>query len=335
MKRRFFTFLILPVMIFSIILCSCSSKNQNSVDSVGTTDSRSADSSVKLAFVVYDNGYQENEMRESFISAMRLLGYDEIRLKVDVLNAFRDEKKLGECVNSLKSSDHDLIIAISDRAAQAVSSAKLDKPCVFMAATDPVGDSLVTNPDKPDKNMTGTVMDTSSTKTISLIRIFTPDVKKVGVLLYEGNATAKKNAELFEKESKSEGLTPKIYTVKDLSAAEGEFKKLIAENDAAFIPTDSQLDSVMSTLVKAAQEQKKYIYSSGVSAVNSGALASYCSSVEKLSQNAAAMADRIIKGAKVSEIPVDFSVEGNFYLSSKTYASLGIGVPEIDGLIVV
>ena len=178
-------------------------------------------------------------------------------------------------------------------------------------------------------------MDTSPTKTISLIRIFTPEVKNVGILLYKGNTTAQKSASLFEKEAKTEGLSSKIYTVENLNNIQDTAEKILSENDTVFIPADNQLDSVMSSLVKAAQGQKKYVYSSGVSAVNSGALASYCSSVKDLSQNAAVIADKIIKGTAVSDIPVDFSVKGNFYLSSKTYSSLGIGVPEIDDLVVV
>lgn len=335
MKRHCFKLLVLPVLIFSLIFCSCSSKKGVSSDGTGASVSGKDSSSVKLVFVEYDNGYQENEIRESFISDMRLLGYDEVKMKFDVKNAQKNSEKLNEYVNSLKGSDYDLIVAIADQAAQAVCNAKLDIPCVFIAATDPVGDLLVTNPDKPDKNLTGTVMDTSPSKIISLIRIFTPEVKKTGVLIYKGNKTAQKSASLFEKESKSEGLTAKIYTVESLNDIQNTLKKILSENDTVFIPADNQLDSVMGSLVKTAQEQKKYIYSSGVSAVNSGALASYCSSVDKLSQNSAAIADQIIKGTSVSDIPVDFSAEGNFYLSSKTYSAFGIGVPEIEGLIVV
>ena len=335
MKRRLFTFLILPVLVFSLLFCACSSKKSDGTGNGSDVSSEGSGSAVKVVFVEYDNGYQENEMREKFISDMRLLGYDEIKIKFDVKNAQKDAKKLTEQVNLLKDSDYDLIVAIADQAAKAVSAAKLSIPCVFIAATDPVGDGLVTAPDKPDKNMTGTVMDTASTKTISLIRIFTPEVKNVGILLYKGHSTAQKSASLFEKEAKSEGLSSKIYTVESLNNIQETVKNILSENDTVFIPADNQLDSVMGNLVKTAQEQKKYVYSSGITAVNAGALASYCSSVSDLSQNAAAIADKIINGTAVSDIPVDFSVKGNFYLSSKTYSSLGIGVPEIDNLVVV
>ena len=105
MKRRLFTFLILPVLIFSLLFCACSSKKEEGSGGGSDISSENSDSAVKIAFVEYDNGYQENEMRESFISDMRLLGYDEIKIKVDVKNAQKNADKLNEQVNSLKGSD--------------------------------------------------------------------------------------------------------------------------------------------------------------------------------------------------------------------------------------
>lgn len=334
MKRRLFTILTVSVLALSLVLCSCSDKNQPS-GSKSTNNSQNSDQSFKIAFLEYDNGYTENEMREKFIYEMRMLGYDEMKIKIDVRNAQSNNERLTEYANSFKDSDYNLIVAIADKAASAVSKVGLDVPCVFIGATDPVADGLVTNPDKPDKNMTGTVMDVSDSKSISLIRIFTPEVKTVGIMISAGNTQSQKEAEQFAKAAKSEGLVTKTYTLDSTAKAVEVTKSIISENDAVYIPADVSIDKVMGNITKVTSAQKKFVFSSGTSAVKAGALAAYCSSPEIMAQKAASMADSIFKGTKVSEIPVDFSVEANIFLSSKTYSLLGIGVPELSGLVVL
>lgn len=335
MKRRLFIILTVSVLALSLVLCSCSDKEENNTNKVKNGTAQNSDQSYKIAFLEYENGYQENEMREAFIYEMRMLGYDELKIKVDVRNAQRDSAKLTEYANSFKSSDYDLIVAIADQAAKAVSKAAISVPCIFIGATDPVADGLVSNAEKPDKNMTGTVMKSSDSKTISLIRIFTPEVKTVGIMIQAGNTQAQKAAEQFAKTAKSEGLVTKTYTLSNNSKAVELTKSIISENDAVYIPADSSIDQVMGNITSVTSAEKKFVFSSSSSAVKAGALAAFCSSPKTMAQKSAAMADSILKGAKISEIPVDFSVEGNIFLSEKTYSLLGIGVPELDGLIVL
>ena len=334
MKKRFFIFLTLPVLVFSLLFCSCSGNNeQPTTDTV--TSPHDSDSSYKAVFVMYDNGNRENEMRESFVSRMRILGYDEMKMKFDVKNAQHDINNLNEQIASLKGSDYSLIIAISDEAAVAVSKASLDIPCVFIGVTDPVSYGIATKAEAPDKNMTGTVMNVSESKSISLIRIFTPEVKTVGIMYCADNASAKANAELFEKKAVSEGLTVKIYAVTSLDDIEKQTESIIAEVDAIYAPADNYLDSAMDKITKVSTDNGKFVFSSGTSAVSSGALAAFCSSPTELAKSAAVMADRIIKGTKVSDIPIDYSIEGNIFLSKKTYSLLGIGIPDLEGLVVL
>lgn len=334
MKQRILKIISITLVALSLLLCSCTGKIENS----GTSSDAQSESTAenrKLVFVQYDNSYRENEMRETFISRMRLLGYDSIRLKTDVKNAQCNQEKLVEIFEALKSSDYDLIITIGNEASLQASKSELKAPCVFVGAESPVENGLATNPDAPDKNMTGTVMNTSDKKTASLIRIFTPEVKAVGILVSYDNTAALKNAESFQKTAKAEGISAQIYKIENPDNAEGDFANIISENDALFFPDDAKLNPTIEKAVELCANEKKFVFASSTTAVSNGALAAYCSSPVELSNKAALAADEIFKGKKPSEIPIDFSVEGNIFLSSKTYSRLGIGVPDIDGLIVI
>lgn len=334
MKNRSKRIIAVLTLVLSLLLCSCSGKEDPTQTAVTTTP-HDSDSSYSVAFVMYDYGYMENTMREAFISRMRTLGYDEMKMKFDVKNAHGDSNNLTEQINSLKNSEYDLIVALSDEPAIAISKANVGIPCVFIGATDPVGDGLAENTDTPDRNITGAVMNLSAKKTVSLIRIFTPDVNTVGVVYLKSNAKVTADLEEFRKTAVSEGLKLENIELDSIDSAQEKIEEAVKKVDAFYIPKDYQLDEIMENLTRLTVSEEKFIFSSGMSAVSSGALAAYCSSPEELAKSAALMADEIIKGKAVSELPIDFSVEPNIFLSSKTYSLLGIGYPELEGLVVV
>lgn len=334
MNNRFKRIIAVILAVLCLLLCSCSGKTDDTTTTAPATPHEN-DDSYHVAFVMYDYGYTENTMREAFVARMRTLGYDEMKMKFDVINAHGSTEELTKQVAELKNSSYNLIVALSDEPAIEISKANLKIPCVFVGATDPVADGIVKNADKPDKNITGTVMNLSTKKTVSLIRIFTPDVKTVGVVYLKGNKNIASDIEEFNKLAISEGLKIEELAIDSVNSADGVIADAVDKVDAFYIPKDYQLDSIIGSLVRIALPKKVFVFSSGASAVNEGALAAYCSSPEALAKSAALMADEIIKGKKIAEIPVDFSVEANIFLSSKTYSLLGIGYPELEGIVVV
>ena len=158
MKKYLFSAVCLLLTI-TILFSACSGSGTQGEKS--TESPHDSDSSFKAAIVQFDNDSFTNELRQMFIKRMRLLGYDEAKMKFDIKNAQGNNEKLSQTASSLSGGDYDIVVAIGDKCACALANAGCTVPTVFVAVSDPVGLGLASGVESPDKNMTGTVSNTS------------------------------------------------------------------------------------------------------------------------------------------------------------------------------
>lgn len=329
MKKTFLTAVCLLLAItFLFSACSGSTSTNES-----TTDSpHDSDSSFKAAIVQFDNDSFTSELRQTFIKRMRLLGYDEAKMKFDIKNAQGSDDKLSQTTASLTNADYDIVVAIGDKCASAVATSGCTVPTVFVAVSDPVGLGLTSSLDAPDKNMTGTVSNTSNDTLLSYIRILTPDVSKVAVICMNNEKS------IAEKDSAVKYLTDDLFTVEQVTldgvdSIDSIVSDILTRNDAVYITGDEELKNAAAGIVSAASASSKFVFSSNIDCIESGALASTASPVKDLSYNAAADADEILRGTKPSDIPVDTDIAFAIYVSKATATNFNIDVPQIDNVI--
>lgn len=329
MKKYLFSAVCLLLAI-TILFSACSGSGTQGEKS--TESPHDSDSSFRVAIVQYDNDGFTNELRQMFIKRMRLLGYDEAKMKFDIKNAQGNSEKLSQTASSLSGGDYDIVVAIGDKCACALANAGCTVPTVFVAVSDPVGLGLTSSVESPDKNMTGTVSNTSEDTLLSYIRVLTPKVSSVAVICMNNEKS------IAEKDSVVKYLSNDLLDVEPVildstDSIDSVVADVLTRNGAIFLTNDEELKNVSANVVSLASQSSKFVFSSNIACVANGVLAATASPVKDLSYTAAEDADKILKGAKVSDIPIKTDIAFAIYISKSTAESFNIDVPKTDNVI--
>ncbi len=329
MKKYLFSAVCLLLAI-TVLFSACSGNGTQSEKS--TESPHDSDSSFRVAIVQFDNDSFTNELRQMFIKRMRLLGYDEAKMKFDIKNAQGNSEKLSQTASSLSGGDYDIVVAIGDKCACALANAGCTVPTVFVAVSDPVGLGLASSVESPDKNMTGTVSNTSEDTLLSYIRVLTPKVSSVAVICMNNEKSiAEKDSVVNYLSNDLFGVEPVILDSTD--SIDSVVADVLTRNGAIFLTNDEELKNISANVVSLASQSSKFVFSSNIFCIENGVLATTASPVKDLSYTAAEDADKILKGAKVSDIPIKTDLAFAIYVSKSTAESFNIDVPKIDNVI--
>ena len=329
MKKYLFSAICLLLAI-TVLFSACSGSSTQGEKS--TESPHDSDSSFRVAIVQFDNDSFTNELRQMFIKRMRLLGYDEAKMKFDIKNAQGNSEKLSQTASSLSGGDYDIVVAIGDKCACALANAGCTVPTVFVAVSDPVGLGLASGVESPDKNMTGTVSNTSEDTLLSYIRVLTPKVSSVAVICMNNEKSiAEKDSVVNYLSNDLFGVEPVVLDSTD--SIDSVVADVLTRNGVIFLTNDEELKNVSANVVSLASQSSKFVFSSNISCIENGVLATTASPVKDLSYTAAEDADKILKGAKVSDIPIKTDIAFAIYVSKSTAESFSIDVPKIDNVI--
>ena len=226
----------------------------------------------------------------------------------------------------------DLLVTSSTNAALALKNATRTIPIVFFSVTDPIEAGLVDSLARPGGNITGftTIMAVLAGKRLELLKETVPKLSRVAVLWNPQNP----NAALQWKESQlpARGLGLQLYSMEVSSAGklESAFKEAIKARSAALAVTQHPLAAANQKQIAdlATKNRLPSIYPRG-DFVESGGLMSYGPDRVESYRRAAVMVDKILKGTKPAEIPVEQPMRFEMVLNFKTAKALGLTFPPI------
>ena len=148
------------------------------------TDSSTASAGEKLQVGVVQimEHTSLDTIRESFLQQMEQLGYGEDKVDYDIQNAQGEQTNLGTICQKFVGDGVDMIVAIATPTAQTAAASTSEIPILFSAVTDPVEAKLLTDPQHPDGNVTGTSDAIPVDQVMQLCQELTPEVQKIGFL---------------------------------------------------------------------------------------------------------------------------------------------------------
>ena len=263
---------------------------------------------------------------DAFKDGMATRGWREGR---DVTYVYRytlgDSTKFNSLAIELVSEKPDLIFAPTQAAALAVKRATHEIPIVFGFATDPVGSGLVTSLRRPGGNATGVSSLTTelSGKHIELLREIQPRLRRVAVLHLKVYEQDYHEAERVARKMDVELHSILVADQNELGPAFESIARM--KPDAVlvigFVIAMRQIVEGMAKLrVPALYRIPEYVVAGG--------LMSYGASIAENYRLAASYADRILKGAKPADLPVEQPSMFELALNLKTAKALGIKVPQ-------
>ncbi len=269
---------------------------------------------------------------EGFRQRLRELGYVEGKnIVIEYRYAEGKEDRLPDLADELVRLKVDLIVVGGGIATLAAKKATSTIPIVMAVASDPVGSGFVASLARPGGNITGSTLINPdlSGKRLELLKEVIPEVTHVAVLVYRGNPASALLVRETESAAQSLGLQLQIL---DIRASSDEL-----ENAFGIVKKGrSKAIQVLSSAFFAAQRKKivelaattrlPAVYDTSLY-VEAGGLMSYGVDIDDLYRRAAVYVDKILKGTKPSDLPVEQPMKFEFIVNLKTAKLIGLTIP--------
>jgi putative ABC transport system substrate-binding protein len=237
--------------------------------------------------------------------------------------------ELPEAARTLVRHGVDLIVTTGDSAVKAVQMVTTRLPIVFMHATDPVEAGLVKSLARPGGNITGIAdleLDLVA-KRMEIFRDLIPGLKRV-VLVYDAtDAVSVSRLSVHRDAARRLGLTlveRPVRTEEEARSSISAFRK--GEVDGIFAPRSLSLnipglilEIALTRAIPTMFDDRYYVERAG--------LASYAADLYRLGRQAARLVDKIIKGAKPADLPVEQPTKFDLVINLKTAKALGLTIP--------
>jgi putative ABC transport system substrate-binding protein len=271
----------------------------------------------------------------AFRQQLRDLGYVEGR---DVLIEYRDAggkaEQLASLAAELVALKVDVIMAGSTPHALAAKQATATIPIVFISSGDPVADGLVASLARPGGNVTGLSSLTPErvSKCLELLKQAVPRISRIAVLWQPGAVGDRtERAMLKEADIAARALGVRHHLVEartpaDIDRAFSHMTKQRA--DALAVWTTAMFASERERLVVLAAKNRLPAIYTLREFVDAGGLMAYGHDQADLNRRAASYIDKILKGAKPADLPVEQPTKFDLVINLKTARALGITIPQ-------
>ena len=288
----------------------------------------------RLCFLTFDPGtLQSRSPRfDVFFDSLRDLGYvDGKTIVIDYLSADGKDDRFPALVSECLRLKADIIAVSTTPAAQAAKRGTRTVPIVMIALGDPLGTGLVESIVRPGGNVTGMslMVPELGVKRLELLKEAVPKVSRVLVLSYLSDPVAPLQVAALDRVAPSLGVTLLVRDVRsgaDLAAA---FDAGMSEHVNGLIVTAESVLVVHSAQIGefAARLRLPAIYPYAIQ-VRNGGLMAYEANIPELHKNAALYVDKILKGAKPSDLPIQQPTKLSLFINLKAAKALGLELPQ-------
>ena len=270
---------------------------------------------------------------EAFSKAIRELGYTEGR---DVAFEYRwadgHLDRLPDLAVELARQRVDVIFAAwGTLAALAAKRATSSIPVVFAGVGDAVGVGLVPSLAHPSGNLTGSTFITEETigKQLQLLQEIVPKVSRVGVVINSSNPVYGPILKASETPARALNLKLSVVGVERSDDFEIAFRKAVQARVDGFVVLRDPLLQINRTqiLTLVASSRLPAVYGMR-EFVDSGGLVSYGPDLAEMYRRAAYLVDKILKGEKPADLPVQTPTKYELVINLKTAKALGLSVPQ-------
>ena len=239
-----------------------------------------------------------------------------------------DLEKVPALIADLLALKVDLLVTVGTSASLAARRATSTVPIV-MASSDPVGSGLVASLSRPGGNVTGLSLLASdySAKWLGLLKELVPELHRVAVLSDPDNAGLAREVEQLQAAARTLDIELTVFSTKraDIEASltsvtNGGFGGLV-------MTTDPFLEAYTARIIALTSERRLPAIYPFSTAVARGGLMSYSADILAMWRRAATYVDRILKGERPGDLPIEQPTVINLKINLKTAKALGIAVP--------
>jgi len=273
----------------------------------------------------------ESQRVAAFVQRLRELGWIEDRtIAIEVRWAEGRTERFGEIADEFVRLKVDVIVTAGTASVIAAKQATSVIPIVFATAGDPVANHLVASLARPGGNVTGLsgqVVDTAS-KRLELLRKVLPGLRRLAIMGNVDNPFAVLDMREVQATARMVGLEATTFEIRRAEDIAPAFEALKGRADALYVPPEALVGTNrvrINTLALGARLPTMHGLREYVEA---GGLMSYGSSAPDRYRRAADYVDKILRGAKPADIPVEQPTKFDLVINLTTAKALGLQIPD-------
>ena len=275
---------------------------------------------------------REGQARETALrKGLQELGWaEQLNIQIDFFRSKSNLKPIEVLAVELVNYSPDVALVSNTLSAKAILQQTRQIPIVFVQILDPVGSGLVASLARPGGNITGFAQFETSVgvKWLELLKQLAPQVQQVAFIHNPSNPVMTGLLTSIQTNAASYGVQIAPLAVKDGAGTERAINEFSAKPNGGLIvpPGPPAIDNRDLIIALAATHRLPAVYA-GRYYAESGGLASY--GIDNIDQwhRAAGYVDRILKGEKAAELPVQYGTKFELVINLKTARSLGLEIP--------
>ena len=267
----------------------------------------------------------------AFLQGMRELGYVEGKsIAIEARFAEGGLERLPALAEELVKFKLDVIVTQSTPGVRAVRQATTTTPIVMLAVGNPVGDGLVASLARPGGNITGlsNLASDISPKLLEMLKAVVPKLSRIAVLVNPANpqnARALKNFQAAAQQISVKILPIEARTPNDIESA---FAAMARQRPGAIVVLgDPFFRRQAPQIGQLALRHKLPFASANRETIEAGGLLSYGANIPEIYGRAASYVDKILKGAKPADLPVEQPTKFELVINARTAKALGLTIP--------
>lgn len=270
--------------------------------------------------------------REGFQQGLRELGYFEGKnILIEWRSTLGYEEELRPLAAELVQMAPDVIVTFSTPAARAALEATKSIPVVFASVGDPLATGLVANLARPEANGTGVSLLSTElgVKRLDLLRQLVPHAKRVAYLVALANPSEAVRTKSVQKAAQSIGIKLDVYNARNAGEIESALRAIPWKStDGVLVGSDPIFQAEGATISEAVRAARVPAVFPWPDFHEYGVLMSYGPDLRKVASRAAYYVDKILRGAKPADLPVEQVSQVELIIDLRVARELGIKVPK-------
>ncbi|MGB7776888.1 MAG: ABC transporter substrate-binding protein [Pseudolabrys sp.] len=265
----------------------------------------------------------------AFVAGLRDLGWIEGRtIVIEYRWSEGRPERYAEIAAEFVRLKVDVIVTVGT-AVPLVKQATSTIPIVFAVAIDPVGAGLVASLAKPGGNVTGLSIQANELagKRLELLREVMPQLRRLAILFNADNTQPVLEMGETQAEARRLGLEVAIRAIRRAEDIAPAFKDLRAQADAVYVTVDQLIVANRTRIIAAALNERLPTIFSTRDFVKAGGLMSYGPNYSDLFRHSADYVDKILRGTKPGDIPVEQPTKFELVINLTTAKALGLTMP--------
>lgn len=274
-----------------------------------------------------------DELESIFMQGLRDLGYvDGHSIAIEYRRAAGNVEQLPKLADELVRLKPELIVVRATPVVQAAKNATTTIPIVMMGAADPVRSGFVASLAHPGGNITGmsNIMPELAGKRLELLREIRPKLSRVAFLAHSGDPLHKLFVNDAQEEARRMGIRFQPVVIGSADEIETAFATMKRERAEAVIVQPLFISNLGQgqKIADLALKNHMLSVSDGGGFPEAGGLAYYGPDQKPMFRRAATIVDKILKGTKPADIPVEQPMKFDLVINLKTAKQLGVTIPQ-------